>query len=116
MISCVRRGIQSHATLQAPLLLAAVQRLFPPVKGRCFSSAPDADHLLVSQKDGLGYITINRPKALNAKNCGELITRAQAGITHFFGTQAELAHRNGRSGASSPSKLCKGQASRSSAG
>ena len=35
-----------------------------------FSTSSKEQHLLVSEKDGLGKITINRPKALNAKNCG----------------------------------------------
>ena len=34
------------------------------------STAANEEHLLVRKEAGLGRITINRPKALNAKNCG----------------------------------------------
>ena len=84
MISYVRRGARSHATLQTPLLLTGVQRLFSPVANRSFSSAADAGDLLVNQKDGLGCITINRPKALNAKNCGELVTCSSGKYHHSW--------------------------------
>lgn len=35
-----------------------------------FSTLAEQEHLRVSLQDGLGRITIDRPKALNAKNCG----------------------------------------------
>ena len=35
-----------------------------------YSTAANEEHLLVRKEAGLGRITINRPKALNAKNCG----------------------------------------------
>lgn len=38
--------------------------------GQRFSTASDVEHLIVREEGGLGRITINRPKALNAKNCG----------------------------------------------
>ncbi len=40
------------------------------VSHRHHSTAANEEHLLVRKEAGLGRITINRPKALNAKNCG----------------------------------------------
>ncbi len=38
--------------------------------GHRYSTAANEEHLLVRKEAGLGRITVNRPKALNAKNCG----------------------------------------------
>ena len=70
LIKAANRYRSSAASGYAPL--TQVQQLIAPVfEAKHFSSAPD-ENLLVKQQNGLGSITINRPKALNAKNCGKL--------------------------------------------
>ncbi|KAL3158196.1 hypothetical protein ABBQ38_010452 [Trebouxia sp. C0009 RCD-2024] len=47
-----------------------------------FSTSSVEETLLVSQEHGLGKITINRPKALNAKNC-EMVEAAHQALEGF---------------------------------
>lgn len=49
---------------------------------RQYSTASDDKHLIVNEEAGLGKITINRPKALNAKNCGALMLLCQLRQLH----------------------------------
>ena len=64
--------VYGSSTARSSPLLTQLQRLILPLaEAKQFSSAPDAEHLLVKQQNGIGSITINRPKALNAKNCGK---------------------------------------------
>ncbi|KAA6425859.1 hypothetical protein WJX79_009043 [Trebouxia sp. C0005] len=46
------------------------------------STAANEEHLLVRKEAGLGRITINRPKALNAKNC-EMVEAAHQALADF---------------------------------
>ena len=48
--------------------------------GHRYSTAANEEHLLVRQEAGLGRITINRPKALNAKNCGAQCLHRQSAV------------------------------------
>ena len=50
------------------------QSTFTSTTSRSFSNATSEEMLLTNQADGLGKIIINRPKALNAKNCGTLVS------------------------------------------
>ncbi len=47
----------------------------PSTVSHPYSTAANEEHLLVRKEVGLGRITINRPKALNAKNCGALTNK-----------------------------------------
>ena len=70
-----------------------------------FTAAADQEHLKVSLEAGMGMITIDRPKALNAKNCGEngyhancvadhqhLCQRSR--IQHCLAEMVEAAHQS----------------------
>lgn len=56
---------RSFASVLCPSIFAATTR-------RNYGTSDVEETLLVNQERGLGKITINRPKALNAKNCGAL--------------------------------------------
>lgn len=64
-VSGLHRNV--HDALHCMALSSTVATLSA---GQHFSTASDLEHLIVREEGGLGRITINRPKALNAKNCG----------------------------------------------
>lgn len=52
--------------------------ILPSMQRANFSVASGQEHLKVSLEAGLGMITIDRPKALNAKNCGMRVVPLRA--------------------------------------
>ena len=67
------RCFSDTAMLPRTLASALCQSIIATTLRRSYGTSEDLEEtLLVSQEKGLGKITINRPKALNAKNCGGL--------------------------------------------
>ena len=58
--------------LPRSLASAICQSICPTTTLRNYGTSTHEETLLVKQENGLGKITINRPNALNAKNCGAL--------------------------------------------
>ena len=66
------RCFSDTAMLPGSLASALCQSIVATITRRSYGTSESEDTLLVNQERGLGKITINRPKALNAKNCGTL--------------------------------------------
>lgn len=66
------RCFSDTAMLPRTLASALCQSIVATVTRRNYGTSKTEETLLVNQERGLGKITINRPKALNAKDCGAL--------------------------------------------
>lgn len=68
MLSRMAHSVVPHSCWRGAMLNC----ILPGTQHAIFSTAADQQHLKISLEAGLGMITIDRPKALNAKNCGKV--------------------------------------------